>query len=275
MRYVQRSMGPAREINTGRFNRRPIWRTALILVVGIAIAYCILLIASDLFARYVPASWEARLKPLFAGVGEPASGYERQAGVARDVLARIERARTLRELPYEITIIDDADPNAFALPGGTILITTGLMDVIGSEESLAMVIGHELGHFAHRDQLRSMGKWMFLSMAIGGLLGNTQLSGAVSTLAELGELRHSRKQELAADRFGLDCVIATYGHAGGAVEFFEGIEAAERAQPGVFQYFSTHPVPADRIARLNERIADKNALLLATTPLGFDGPDRD
>jgi Zn-dependent protease with chaperone function len=184
-------------------------------------------------------------------------------------------------------VVDDPSPNAFALPGGWIIVTTGLLDRIRTENELAFVLGHELGHFRNRDHLRGLGRgvaWGIVSATLG--LGD----GAASTLARvaggLSNRHFDRDQESDADEVGLELLEAEYGHVGGATAVFTTVLAEEGDRDGqdgpegspsdgappdaereddsldhavdvVAGWLSTHPANADRTARLARWAADR------------------
>jgi Zn-dependent protease with chaperone function len=157
--------------------------------------------------------------------------------------------------PYtlRVRIVEDDQPNAFAAPGGMVLVTEGLMDMAQSENELAFVLGHEIGHFRGRDHLRGLGRgvlfqMLLTSIGVGG--GDATLLGHAGVLATLS---FSRDQERAADGFGLDLVHQHYGHVAGAGVFFERMAAADPTRAVVPAFVSTHP-------DLRERVADVRKL---------------
>jgi len=155
-------------------------------------------------------------------------------------------------LPYEIRVLvsENEMPNALALPGGTTIVFSGLLETMSSENELAFVLSHELGHFQHRDHLRAMGRSLVF-MALSALVFGTD-SGPGDFLAQsvgVSELGFSRIQEARADEFGVTALNCFYGHMGGATDFFEKIGEAE--DPELFgQYFSSHPEVAQRIRHI-------------------------
>lgn len=156
-------------------------------------------------------------------------------------------------------MLDDDQLNAFAAPGGLILITTGLLDQVESENELAFVLGHELGHFRHRDHLRSMGRGLGASISLAFL--SAMVGADVSSLGwlqELANLRFSRRQERLADDWGLELTAKRYGHVAGATDFFERLPRAESSLArGAESFLSSHPVSDDRIERLERLAAER------------------
>ncbi len=153
--------------------------------------------------------------------------------------------------PYEIRLeIEDSDAaNAMALPGGLIVVTQGLLDEVESENELAFVLGHELGHFRNRDHLRALGRGIVLSMLFAVVTGG-DVSGIGVNIADATLRGFSRRQEAAADEFGLTVVYAEYGHVDEAWRLFERWDERDGDDFDIVDYFSTHPTADDRIEQL-------------------------
>lgn len=173
--------------------------------------------------------------------------------------------------PYEFRVeIDNSeDANAMALPGGLIVVTDGLLQKVESENELAFVLGHELGHFRNRDHLRALGRGVALTLVFAVATGR-DASGLGIKVSDLALRGFSRKQELAADEFGLAIVNAEYGHVNQAWRLFERWDDGDRSLFDIATYTSTHPAPGDRVAEL-EQVADKNGWAVdgPVTPLGW------
>ena len=163
------------------------------------------------------------------------------------------------DTPYEFRVeIDDSPiPNAMALPGGLIIVTTGLLDEVESENELAFVLGHELGHYHNRDHIRALGRGVVLAMFFSVVSGGDVSSMGVR-VADLATRGFSRKHEYSADEFGLELVYTQYGHVNEAWRLFERWdEGGNDRLIDLVSYTSTHPQPDDRIERL-EGLADVN-----------------
>lgn len=193
--------------------------------------------------------------PVFEQIAEPSSSQKS----LEQLLSRLETHLPTEQREgrnYRLLVIDEAIVNAIALPGDTIVLYTGLVDQVESENEVAMILGHELGHFAHRDHLRALGRNLILQIAIASIFGDagTLASISGSVVEGLGRSRYSQSQELEADEFGLDLLQKNYGHVGGATDFFERISRETRAD---FDFFSTHPSPKNRVAKLEATIREK------------------
>lgn len=155
------------------------------------------------------------------------------------------------DAPYDFRVeIDDSDvANAMALPGGLIIVTKGLLEQVESENELAFVLGHELGHFRNRDHIRALGRGIVLSMFFAATMGGDE-SGLGIRVADMTLRGFSRKQESSADEFGLELVYTHYGHVNEAWRLFERWDDSGSSLPGVASYTSTHPNPGDRVENL-------------------------
>ncbi len=163
-------------------------------------------------------------------------------------------SRHYPESPYEFRIeIDNSeDMNAMALPGGLIVVTAGLLDDIETENELAFILGHEMGHFKNRDHMRALGRGMVISLvfvAIGGGVG----SDLGASIADLALRSFSRGQESTADEFGLGLVQQEYGHVADSWRLFERMDEIDGEFSEFLTYLSTHPAPDDRVEALIEQ----------------------
>lgn len=155
------------------------------------------------------------------------------------------------EAPYDFRVeIDDADrANAMALPGGLIVVTEGLLGQVESENELAFVLGHELGHFRNRDHLRALGRGVVLSLFFAVVTGS-DVAGLGIKATDVTLRGFSRKQEARADEFGLAIVQSLYGHVGQASRLFERWNEENDRASQLVGYLSTHPQPGDRVENL-------------------------
>jgi len=161
------------------------------------------------------------------------------------------------ESPYEFRVeIDDSDAaNAMALPGGLIVVTSGLLDQVESENELAFVLGHELGHFRNRDHLRALGRGALLSIFFLAVT-SSDVGGVGIKAADLTLRSFNRRQEAAADAFGLEVVNREYGHVNDSWRLFERWSEQGPRLSQLASYVSTHPATADRVDAIRNLAAD-------------------
>jgi len=235
-------------------------REAAVLVAGIAGAgialFVFLALAVELLVPWIPPSFEVRIFSS-SRVAEALDSREGEADHrAEFVKGLVDRlARHWPENPYAFhaVVLEEKTPNAVAIPGGLIAVTSGLLDQVETENELAFVLGHEIGHFRNRDHLRGIGRGVAFALVMGALgLGGAGGAANVASLSgQLAARGFDRGQERAADRFGLELVQQEYGHVAGAWEFFEHLPDPESAAgKEIAQYLATHPLSEDRIRAL-------------------------
>jgi predicted Zn-dependent protease len=185
-----------------------------------------------------------------------------------DLLATLPADSPLRKYDFSVSTVENETVNAMALPGGHIVVYSGLLKQVRSENELAMVLGHELGHYAHRDHLRGMGRGLGTALVLAMIFGQDSLAAEMaSNFFKTAEMSYSRQQESAADAFGLQLLAARYGHAGGATDFFSRLAGKVGAR---FTYLlASHPHPEDRIVELRKMIEARKYKVGKTVPLAW------
>ena len=120
--------------------------------------YVLLGLAVDLLVPRISPAMEARFSGYFSSM-RPGGEVKTSAGKPLQKLANNIQQQCV-DLPYplNVEVVEDETVNALALPGGNIVIFSGLIDAAESENELAFVLAHEMGHFANRDHLTSMGR---------------------------------------------------------------------------------------------------------------------
>ena len=178
--------------------------------------------------------------------------------------ALAEKAELGSEQP-KLVVVESKVANAVALPG-SIVIFSGLLKDVKSENELAMVIAHEIGHHKNSDIVRAIARDSIFSFMLQ--LAFDDLSFLDSILGqplELFRLSYSREHEAAADEFALELLNRHYGHVGGSTDFFRRIGVAEEG-PLDNSFLSTHPLSENRVARLIELAATKGYYSRAVNP---------
>ena len=212
----------------------------------------------------IPQSVERSLGELF--LGNYAVEDSPEAQYLQGILDRLVEHEPSQTLDYKLHVEENPLVNAMALPGGHIVLYRGLLDRVESENELAMILGHELGHFAERHHLKGLGRGLVLLVLSATLLGDE--SGITQFLEDSlskVESRFSQLQEQEVDEFGLHLLQKTYDHVAGATDFFERIQEEEPEGPLAY-FFASHPSPANRVDFLNELIAS------AHYPIGEKAP---
>jgi predicted Zn-dependent protease len=173
---------------------------------------------------------------------------------------RMARASERPNLPWQFGVVDDPTPNAFALPGGPIYFTRGMLSLMNSEAELAAVLGHEIGHIAARHQVAMITRQQVaqFGLGLGGLLfpDLQQLGGVAGLGLDLLFLRYSRDAEREADDLGFRYTLEQgYDVREMAAVFGSLARLGGEQRSAVPAWLQTHPLPAERIQAVEERIA--------------------
>ena len=234
----------------------------------VLVFYLVLGVTADLAVAKIPIKAEVWLGEYFVDSFE-ANEDEALRRRLQTLLDNLPADSPLHKYSFTVQLVKNNEVNALALPGGHIVVFSGLVEQADSENELAMVLAHELGHFAHRDHLKRLGRGLGLTVAAMLVFGeDSAISRLVSNLFLVTESSYSRQQESDADRFGLELLVNSYGHAGGATDFFArvGKKAGSRAP----YLLASHPHPDDRIEELQSLISENGYRVETITPLGDD-----
>jgi predicted Zn-dependent protease len=167
------------------------------------------------------------------------------------------------QLPWEFTVLDSDVINAFALPGGKIFATRGLLARLDNEAEMAAVIGHEIGHVTAEHVNERISRTMLVQgLAVGSAVaaGSSDSDWAVIVPLVVGVagqgylLSFSRSQELEADRLGVRYVTAAGYDPHAMMDLLEVLEESSQG-PRPPQFLSTHPYPETRIAQVRTMLA--------------------
>ena len=182
---------------------------------------------------------------------------------------KMARASERPNLPWEFNVVDSNEPNAYALPGGKLSITRGLISKMESEDQLASVLGHEIGHVTARHSVVSASRQQLLGLLlnVGGAVLQTQGvpgAGAIELAGQVGAAllttKYSRDQERQADELGFKYMTAAGYNPSAFVETFQILAAAAKREPSKFDnLFASHPMTSERIATAQERLASPAA----------------
>ena len=224
------------------------------LVVGVVVVVTVILglttFLVDRLVPYLPQSWEASIFPDFEAMRHtPTNDVEKaQERVLEALLERLLAHWPEHPDGLRMGLLESSQPNALAFPGGLILVTTGLAAQVESENELAFVLGHELGHYRDRDHVRSLGRGLTLTLVLTAIGQSGTVADLVALSGQLSTRSFSREQESQADAFGLMLVEAEFGHVAGATDFFEKLPSPDTAlERSLASYLATHPLSEDRL----------------------------
>lgn len=170
-------------------------------------------------------------------------------------------------LAYQFAVLDTPVVNAFAVPGGYIYVTRGILALMGSEAELAVVLGHELGHVNARHSVRRMSEMMLVQvgLAVGSALSETfaEVAGLAGVGVQLLFLKYSRDDERQADDLGVEYARKGVYNPGEMIAFFGSLEklgdlSGGHALPG---FLSTHPLTNQRIDRVKQMLTESDRTL--------------
>ncbi|HEY0304634.1 MAG TPA: M48 family metalloprotease [Longimicrobiales bacterium] len=165
------------------------------------------------------------------------------------------------QLPWRFGVIDDPTPNAFALPGGPVYITRGLLTLMDSEAELASVLGHEIGHITARHSAQQITKSQLGQIGLLAVLiakpELAQFGDALSTGMQLLFLKYGRDAERQADELGFKYALNDNYDVSEMDDVFLALQRVGEAEgrSGLPAWASTHPDPGERAKTVQQRVA--------------------
>jgi beta-barrel assembly-enhancing protease len=183
----------------------------------------------------------------------------RAVAYVNSVGQRLHARTPQANLPYAFHIVDDNEVNAFAIPGGHVYVTTGLLRQADHVSMLASVLGHEIAHITQRHAVKQMQQAETINVIGTILLGQNPgaLAQIAAQIAAGGAMaRFSRADEQEADHIGLQYMADAGYNPRGSLEMFQRLAALEQGQPGaVAKFFASHPGAQDRIKDISSRLS--------------------
>ena len=201
--------------------------------------------------------------------GQAAADADRQLPMVRDnavtgyvnaIVQRLAAEATGPRFTYQVKVVDAADINAFALPGGYVYVNRGLISAARNESELAGVLAHEIAHVVERHGTENATK-AYGAQAGVGLLAQLlagrnhrvglpqQIIGSLGLNAAF--MKFSRDAENEADRVGAQMMSRAGYDPMAMASFFDLLESKQRSNPSaVSQFFRSHPAPANRSANI-------------------------
>lgn len=160
--------------------------------------------------------------------------------------------------PIEITVVKSPEVNAFAIPGGHIVVYDAILDNMKSPEELAALLGHEASHIALRHSLnnifRNLARQMFLALIFGNDAGITTV--VVENADKLKGLEYSRELETEADNNGMKLMYENKVDTEGMVRLMNLLNNASEGSSKTVNFLSTHPVFEKRVANVKEQLSN-------------------
>lgn len=222
-------------------------------------------------ATMIDPSFEVKLGEMLARtdkLDKKSDGFKRVSRIGNQLTAQLEK----NPYKFQFFVKKDKEINACAYPGGILIVNSGLLEKVFDDDELAGVMSHEVGHVIHRHTLKqalhNCGLITCLTLISGGVGGAgdaEKLEAAFALAQKLESLNFSRAQETDADITGLELEVKAGYQGDGLVKFFKRLEKEESAlgkgAAPLFAVLSTHPMSADRRARIEaelKRLREEN-----------------
>ena len=207
-----------------------------------------------------------KMMQIHGGPSRDAAEQERVDRIGRRLLAALDKdlAAKNRSNPYRgefafTLLADDKTVNAFALPGGPVFITAALLNALETDGQLAGVLGHEIGHVIARHSNKRMAKdQLFQGLAAAGGVAGGDINSArmAQAVAQMVSMSYGREDELESDKWGVRLTaMAGYDPRAmiGVMKVLDNASSGQ-SQP---EFLSTHPKPANRVAYIEDVIAQE------------------
>ncbi len=215
-------------------------------------------------ATKIDPSFEVKLGEMLAKtdkLDKKSDNFKRVAKIGNQLTAQLEK----NPYKFRFFVKKEKEINACAYPGGILIVNSGLLEKVSDDDELAGVMSHEIGHVIHRHTLKqalhNCGLITCLSLISGGIGGAgdaEKLETALALAQKLESLNFSRAQETDADLTGLELEVKAGYKGDGLINFFKRLEKEESAlgkgAAPLFAVLSTHPMSADRAARIEAEL---------------------
>lgn len=241
------------------------------IVVLIGIVYGSLVATTYAVSRSFPLSWEKKIgdwaAPQIVGTKKVND---------KDINSSIEQIGKYLQLNsgntdynFKFYVVKSDEVNAFALPGGHVIVNTALIEKSDSHEEVAGVIAHELQHVYQRHGVEKIINRMGISFTLMMLLGD--VGGVVDMIGgELISLKFSRDEESEADRLGMELMYKSGINPEGMISFFRKLESINKEMSDIPDFISTHPNTKQRINDLENLAKTKYSNLPVKKVFNFD-----
>ncbi len=248
----------AGQVRRARHGHRLLWGSILGVLLGLGL---LLWFGTDLIVEWavarIPIEWEQKLgETVYQDFLSKETVLKEGPAVSavQEMTQRLTDKIPDNPYKFQISVVQSPVVNAFALPGGYVVVFTGLMTKAESGEEVAGVLSHELNHVLQRHGMERLVKMFGLAAVVGILLGDQQgLTGLAKQVGmELVTLKFGRAQETEADVTGIRLLSDARIAPDGMIRFFERLSEKDKARVEVF---STHPMSAGRAERLKAELA--------------------
>ncbi|THJ17094.1 MAG: M48 family metallopeptidase [Nitrospira sp. CG24D] len=248
----------AERVRQVRHRHRVMWGTVAGSIMAVALG---LWFGADLLVEMavsrIPVEWEQKLgeaayKDFLSHQDVMKEGPAVKA--VEEMTQRLADQIPNNRYKFQVTVVKSDVVNAFALPGGYVVVFTGLMKKADSGEEVAGVLGHELNHVLQRHGLERIVKNLGIMAVVAIIVGDQQ--GLIGLMRQVGvellTLKFDRAQEMEADLTGLQLVYRAKIDPKGMITFFQKLSEKDE---GRLEWLSTHPMSSARADRLKAELA--------------------
>jgi len=189
------------------------------------------------------------------------SGDPLQLKRVEDIGKKIAAVSDRKEIDYYFQVLDDDQINAVSLPGGYVYVNSGLIDKVSSDDELACILAHEVGHIVARHsikKLQAMQSYSVLRLLVAVAPGTAGVGNAADAAFTQFLLGYSREDELLADQLGARYAKLAGYDPHGMIKFLIKLQDINRRMPPTERnYFKTHPYAPDRIRVVKQELGEQ------------------
>jgi predicted Zn-dependent protease len=244
------------EFDKGK-SRKKVLLSAVVGVIflGIVIYMWIVPLASTFLVRAIPVSWEENYGNSIMkqfGAPEDFCNDPRKIKSLKAILKKLTDAIPNNPYTFQLKVVRSDYINAFAVPGGFIVVFSSLLEKTETSEEFAGVLAHEIEHIVQRHSTRELLRQISLGLLISAVTGNSRINVPYSLegFRILETLSYNRKIETEADEEGMKLLLKAGFQPEGMIHFFEKMAREEREFPTFLNYLLTHPATSERIEKL-------------------------
>ncbi len=213
---------------------------------------------ADRIARVIPQSTDEYLGKQVHG--QVLSTTKEAPELTQEVRGFLRQLHLQSSYKLQVTVIKESNPNAFALPGGYLVVHDGLLNKLKNPEELAALLGHETGHVQNRHTtralFRSVASYAFISLIFGDISGITSV--VLQNADVLKRLEYSRQLEREADAFGFKMLQQNRINPQGMIHLFQRLKQEEKVSGNnnPEEFLSTHPALDSRMQTIRKMIQE-------------------
>ncbi len=210
-------------------------------------------------ASRVPVSWEERLgRSIVTHLVPPAMRCtdKTRTRVIDEIITVLTASLPTSPFTIRVIVVNDSTINAFAVPGGYIVLYRGLLEKTQTAEELAGVLAHELQHIFKHHVTQALIQHVSTGLLLAAITGDTSRATAygLESARLLGILRYSRQSEEEADAAGMRMLLESGIDPKGMIAFYELLTKSTSETSSILKYLSTHPSTGDRIKNLKSLV---------------------